>query len=111
MRAGLGIRGRGRAGVVREAPNVELVSVADPEAAAGTPGYGTVEGVLVERAATPRASRAAVETGEAPETAAGDNVRSPAVVLGCLRSIESGETGDVQALVSTATHEGSPAGR
>lgn len=71
----------------------------------------TPELEFVERAATLRALRAAVETGEAPETIAGDNVKSLAVVLGCLRSIESGETADVEALVSTATHEGSPAGR
>ena len=72
---------------------------------------GTPELEFVERAATLQALRAAVETGEAPETAAEDNAKSLAVVLGCLRSIESGETADVAALVSTAVHEGSPADR
>ena len=51
VQAGLGIRGRSWAGGLRDAPNVELVAVADPdpgarEAVAGTPGYGSLEEAL-----------------------------------------------------------------
>ncbi len=55
---------------------------------------------FVERGATLQALRAAIETGELPETAAADNVKSLAVVIGCIGSIEEGERIDVAALVS-----------
>ena len=45
---------------------------------------------FVEREATLQALRAAIEVGEPPETAAADNVKSLAAMLGCVRSIESG---------------------
>ena len=63
-----------------------------------------------EREATLQALRLAVESGAVPETTAADNVRSLAVVLGCVRSIESGEEVDVTALLA-AGREASPAGR
>ena len=53
-----------------------------------------------ERAATLQALREAVEEGGSPETDATDNVRSLAVVLGCVRSIESGEKVDLAALLA-----------
>jgi predicted dehydrogenase len=56
---------------------------------------------FVEREATLQALRAAIEGGEPPETAAADNVRSLAAMLGCVRSIESGEPVDVPALLGT----------
>jgi predicted dehydrogenase len=55
---------------------------------------------FVERGATLQALRAAIESGEPPETAADDNVKSLAAMLGCVRSIESGEPVDVAALVA-----------
>ena len=55
---------------------------------------------FVEREATLQALRAAIEGGEQPETAAADNVRSLAAMLGCVSSIESGEPVDVAALLS-----------
>lgn len=55
-----------------------------------------------ERAATLLALRTSIETGAAPETAAADNARSLAVTLGCVRSVETGETVDVQALLDAA---------
>ena len=57
---------------------------------------------FTERAATLRALRVAVETDEEPETSASDNVNSLAVVLGCARSIESGETVDIPRLMEAA---------
>jgi hypothetical protein len=54
---------------------------------------------FVEREATLQALRRAVESGESPETAARDNVRSLAVVLGCVESIESGAPVDVSRLL------------
>jgi predicted dehydrogenase len=57
---------------------------------------------FVERAATLQVLREAVEDGRPPETAAEDNVRSLAVVLGCVRSIESGEKVDVAALLAAS---------
>ena len=54
---------------------------------------------FVEREATIQALREAIESGKPPETAAADNVRSLAVMLGCVRSIESGEPVDVPALL------------
>ena len=54
----------------------------------------------VEREATLQALRAAIEGGETPETVAADNVRSLAAMLGCVRSIESGEPVDVAALLA-----------
>jgi len=54
---------------------------------------------FVERA-TLQALRVAVEDGGQPETTAADNVKSLAVVLGCVRSIESGEGVDVAALLA-----------
>jgi predicted dehydrogenase len=55
---------------------------------------------FVEREATLQALRAAIEGGEPPETAAADNVRSLAAMLGCVRSIERGEHVDVAALLA-----------
>jgi predicted dehydrogenase len=55
---------------------------------------------FVEREATLQALRAAIEGGEPPETAAADNVRSLAAMLGCVGSIESGEPVDVAALLA-----------
>jgi predicted dehydrogenase len=55
---------------------------------------------FVEREATLQALRAAIEGGETPETVAADNVRSLAAMLGCVRSIESGEPVDVAALLA-----------
>lgn len=54
----------------------------------------------VERRATLHSLRAAVEDGAAPETAAADNVRSLAIVFGCVVSVESGEPVDVAALLA-----------
>ena len=54
---------------------------------------------FVERAATLRALRVAVETGELPETAAADNIKSLAAMLACTRSIESGAPVDVSDLL------------
>jgi predicted dehydrogenase len=64
---------------------------------------------FVEREATLQALRAAIEGGVKPETAAADNVRSLAAMLGCLRSIEVGEPVSVAGLLATA--ERSPARR
>jgi predicted dehydrogenase len=55
---------------------------------------------VVERAATLQSLRAAVEDGGVPETAAADNVKSLAVMLGCVGSIEEGEPVDVAALLA-----------
>ncbi|MGH3147031.1 MAG: Gfo/Idh/MocA family protein, partial [Rubrobacter sp.] len=55
---------------------------------------------FVERGATLQALRAAVEGGGQPETVASDNVKSLAVVLGCVASIEGGGYVDVGALVA-----------
>jgi predicted dehydrogenase len=55
---------------------------------------------FVEREATLQALRAAIESGEQPETAAADNVRSLAAMLGCVSSIEEGEPVDVAALLA-----------
>ena len=55
---------------------------------------------FVEREATLQVLRKAIEGGEPPETAAADNVKSLAVMLGCVRSIESGEPVDVAALLA-----------
>ena len=55
---------------------------------------------FVEREATLRALREAIEDGGQPETAASDNVKSLAVMLGCLRSVESGRPVDVAALLA-----------
>ncbi len=57
---------------------------------------------FVEREATLQALRAAIELGEKPETAAADNVRSLAAMLGCLRSIESGEPVSVAGMLAAA---------
>jgi len=57
---------------------------------------------FVERAATLQALREAAEEGRPPETAAKDNVRSLAVMLGCIQSIESGEKVDVDALLASS---------
>ena len=51
--------------------------------------------------ATLQALRAAVEGGETPETAAADNVKSLAIVLGCVESVDSGEFVDVGELLAT----------
>ena len=55
---------------------------------------------FVEREATLQSMREAIESGEPPETVAADNVKSLAVMLGCIRSIESGELVDVAGLVA-----------
>ena len=57
---------------------------------------------FVEREATLQALRAAVEGGEKPETAAADNVRSLAAMLGCVKSIEGGEPVYVAALLAAS---------
>ena len=54
----------------------------------------------MEREATLQALRAAIAGGEQPETAAADNVKSLAAMLGCVGSIESGEPVDVAALLA-----------
>ena len=56
---------------------------------------------FVEREATLQALRAAIEGGEPPETVGADNVRSLAAMLGCVKSIESGEPVDVSALLGS----------
>jgi predicted dehydrogenase len=55
---------------------------------------------FVEREATLQALRRAIEGGKPPETAAADNVKSLAAMLGCVGSIESGEPVDVAALLA-----------
>ena len=55
---------------------------------------------FVEREATLQALRAAIESSEPPETVAANNVKSLAAMLGCVRSIESGEPVDVAALLA-----------
>lgn len=55
---------------------------------------------FVERGATLQELRAAIEGGKTPETAASDNIKSLAVMLGCVRSIDSGEKVDVAALLA-----------
>ena len=57
---------------------------------------------FTERAATLQALRVAIETGGEPEAAASDNVKSLAAVLGCVGSIEGGETADVVELLAAA---------
>lgn len=54
---------------------------------------------FVEREATLQSLRVAVEDGEVPETAAADNLKSLAVVIGCVGSIEEGGPVDVAALL------------
>jgi predicted dehydrogenase len=54
---------------------------------------------FVEREATLQVLREAIEGSESPETAAADNVKSLAVMLACVRSIEGGEPVDVAALL------------
>jgi predicted dehydrogenase len=61
---------------------------------------GQLDLEFVEREATLQALRAAIEDGEPPETAAADNVKSLAAMLGCVRSIESGNAVDVAALLA-----------
>ena len=55
---------------------------------------------FLERQATLQSLRAAVEDRAIPETAAADNVKSLAVVLGCVESIEQAERVDVAALLA-----------
>ena len=55
---------------------------------------------FVEREATLQALHAAIEGGEPPETAAADNVKSLAAMLGCVSSIDSGEPVDVTKLLA-----------
>lgn len=54
---------------------------------------------FLEREGTLQALRAAVQDHELPETDAADNIRSLAAVLGCIRSIESGEVVDITRLL------------
>jgi len=56
---------------------------------------------FVERMATLQSLREAIEGGGLPETTAADNVKSLAVVLGCVASIENGDRVDVAALLGT----------
>ena len=56
---------------------------------------------FVERAATLQTLREAIEGDGWPETAAADNVKSLAIVLGCVASIENGDRVDVAALLAT----------
>ena len=65
---------------------------------------------FAERAATLQALRAAVETGEVPETGAADNVRSLAVVLGCVEAVEGGGRVDVAGYLAAGRGAGA-AGR
>lgn len=60
---------------------------------------------LTDRAASLAAFRDAVATGREPETSARDNIRSLAIVLGCVASIESGT------VVSPASDTGGGVGR
>jgi predicted dehydrogenase len=55
---------------------------------------------FVEREATLQALSAAIKSSEPPETVAADNVKSLAAMLGCVRSIESGNAVDVAALLA-----------
>ena len=55
---------------------------------------------FVEREATLQALRAAIESSGHPETEAVDNIKSLAVMLGCVRCIESGQRVDVGALLA-----------
>jgi predicted dehydrogenase len=55
---------------------------------------------FIERGATLQTLRAAAEGGGTPETSAADNVKSLAVVLGCVSSIENGDMVDVAALLA-----------
>jgi predicted dehydrogenase len=55
---------------------------------------------FVERMATLQTLREAIEDGRPPETTAEDNVKSLAVVLGCVASIENGDRVDVAALLA-----------
>jgi predicted dehydrogenase len=57
---------------------------------------------FLEREATLQALRVAIEGGEPPETVAADNVKSLAAMLGCVRSIESGNAVDVAALLAAS---------
>jgi hypothetical protein len=54
----------------------------------------------VERMATLQTLREAIGGDTWPETAAADNVKSLAVVLGCVTSIENGDRVDVAALLA-----------
>ena len=60
---------------------------------------------FVEREATLQALREAIEGREKPETAAADNVRSLAVMLGCLRSIEAGGPVSVAGMLGGAERD------
>jgi predicted dehydrogenase len=60
---------------------------------------------FVEREATLQALRAAIEAGEKLETAASDNVRSLAVMLGCLRSVEDGGPVSVAGMLAAAERD------
>jgi predicted dehydrogenase len=60
---------------------------------------------FVEREGTLQALRAAIEGGEKPETAAADNVRSLAAMLGCLRSIDEGEPVSVTGMLAAAERD------
>jgi predicted dehydrogenase len=53
--------------------------------------FGGSDEALSDRPASLQAFRRAVETGVEPETAARDNIRSLAIVLACVESIERGE--------------------
>ena len=60
---------------------------------------------FVEREATLQALRAAIEVGEQPETAASDNLRSLATMLGCLRSVEDGGPVSVTGMLAAAERD------
>ncbi len=55
---------------------------------------------FIERSATLQRFREAIEGGSPPETAAADNVKSLAVVLGCVASLENGDRVDVDTLLA-----------
>jgi predicted dehydrogenase len=61
-----------------------------------------VEVDFVDRAGTLEAFREAVQSGTEPETSARDNIRSLAIVLGCVESIERGEPVDVRQMIDRA---------
>ena len=60
------------------------------------------------RSATLQALRAAIEEGVQPETVAADNLKSLAVVMGCVNSIENGVPVDVAELLREASGEEIP---
>jgi predicted dehydrogenase len=60
---------------------------------------------FLEREATLQALRAVIEVDEQPETAASDNLRSLAAMLGCLRSVEDGGPVSVTGMLAAAERD------